>query len=154
MSKNTQRMQFATDIQAPVAVVWQQVTAPQSYRQWTTAFCEGSNFEGSWDQGAAIRFLSPSGDGMVSEIAENRAHEFISIRHLGYIHQGVDDTTSAAITAWAPAYENYSFSALPNGGTRLVIDQDVALEYENYMTDAWPKALALLKQLCEAAPRV
>lgn len=86
---------------------------------------------------------------MVSEIAESRANEFISIRHLGFIANGVEDTTSEAIRAWAPAYENYTL--LPTtGGTTMVVDQEVAAEWEEYIFQAWPKALEILKKLSEA----
>ena len=143
------RIQFTIDIAAPVAVVFSTMLDPQSYRDWTTAFAEGSYYEGSWQQGQKIRFMAPSGGGMVSEIAEHRVNEFISIRHLGYVARGVEDTHSEAIRAWAPAYENYSF--LPTAlGTRLVVDQDVTPEFEQYVALAWPKALQRLKQLCEA----
>ena len=143
------RIQFFIDIAAPVPVVFSTMLDPQSYRDWTTAFAEGSYYEGSWQQGQKIRFMAPSGDGMVSEIAEHRVNEFTSIRHLGYVANGVEDTQSDAIRAWAPAYENYSF--LPTAlGTRLVVDQDVTPEFEQYIAQAWPKALQRLKQLCEA----
>jgi hypothetical protein len=87
---------------------------------------------------------------MLAEIAESREHEFISIRHLGFIANGIEDTTSEAIRAWAPAYENYTFQTVP-GGTHLVVDQDVAAEWETFMNEAWPKALVLLKELSEAS---
>ena len=143
------RIQFTATIHAPVATVWRLMIGRESYKRWTSAFVEGSYFEGSWEQGAKIRFLSPSGDGMVSEIAENRKHEFISIRHLGFIVKGVEDTTSESIRAWAPAYENYTFIGVPQG-TKLVIDQDVTADFEQCMHESWPKALAILKQLSEA----
>ena len=143
------RLQFSTTIAAPVETVWRLMLAPESYSDWTSAFSEGSRYEGSWEQGDKIRFLGPSGDGMLSEIAENRRHAFLSIRHLGFLADGVEDTTSDAVRAWAPAYENYTFTALPEG-TQLVVDQDVPAEWEQHMLDAWPKALALLKQLSEA----
>ncbi len=142
------RLQFTTLIEAPVSRVYALMIAPESYRNWTSAFSEGSTYEGSWDAGQQIRFLSPSGDGMVAEIAENRADEFISIRHRGFIAQGVVDTDSEAVRAWAPAYENYSFQAVPEG-TRLVVDQDITEEFEGFMKETWPKALARLKALCE-----
>jgi hypothetical protein len=144
------RIQFTATINAPVAVVWQNVISPESYQHWTSAFAEGSRFEGSWEQGQKIRFLAPSGDGMVAEIAQSRKHEFISIRHLGFIANGVEDTTSEAVRAWAPAYENYTFSAVPDG-TRMVVDQDVPEEWEAHMNQSWPKALGLLKALSESS---
>ncbi len=144
------KRQFTATINAPVPTVWRLMIGPESYKRWASAFAEGAYFEGSWEQGAKIKFLSPpSGDGMVAEIAQNRKNEFISIRHLGFISNGVEDMTSEAVRAWAPAYENYTFISVPDG-TKLVIELDVFSEWEQYMNDAWPKALALLKQLSEA----
>ena len=145
-----QRLHFTLTIAAPLARVWDLLLAPESYKDWTSAFAEGSYYEGSWEQGARIRFMAPSGDGMVSEIAERREHEFISIRHLGHIVNGVEDYDSPAVRAWAPAFENYSFKAVP-GGTELRIDQDISAEYEQYIREAWPRALERLKALCEQA---
>ena len=143
-------IQFDVTINAPVPAVWNFMIGPESYKRWASAFAEGTYFEGSWEQGAKIKFLSPpSGDGMVAEIAQNRRNAFISIRHLGFISNGVEDTTSESVRAWAPAYENYTFISVPEG-TRLIIEQDVYSEWAQYMNEAWPKALALLKQLSEA----
>ncbi|MBL8521057.1 MAG: SRPBCC domain-containing protein [Betaproteobacteria bacterium] len=147
---STKRIQFTATINAPVPTVWRLMIGLEGYKRWASAFAEGCYFEGAWEQGAKIKFLSPpSGDGMVSEIAQNRNHEFISIRHLGFITNGVEDTTSESIRAWAPAYENYTFISVPDG-TKLVIDMDVAPDWEQHMNEAWPKALVLLKQLSES----
>lgn len=144
------RLHFTLTIAAPISRVWDRMLAPESYKDWTSAFAEGSYYEGSWEQGERIRFLAPSGDGMVAEIAERREHAFLSIRHLGHIVNGVEDYDSPAVRAWAPAYENYSFQAVP-GGTELRIDQDISEEYEQYIREAWPRALERLKALCERA---
>jgi uncharacterized protein YndB with AHSA1/START domain len=145
------RIQFRETIAAPVEVVWETMLGAESYRKWTTAFADGSYFDGSWSEGSRIRFLSPSGDGLVAEIAENRVHEFLSIRHLGFVFKGVEDTDSEAVRAWAPAYENYTFSAVP-GGTEIVVDQDVTADFEQCMEQTWPNALGLLKLMCEGSP--
>lgn len=151
MSK-LKRVQFSTTIAAPVSTVYRVMIDPDTYRDWTSAFAEGSRYEGSWDKGQRICFLANAEGGMVSEIAENRKNDFISIKHLGYIVNGKEDTESDAIRAWAPAYENYTFQAVPDG-TRLLIDQDVTAEFESYVVEAWPKALERLKTLCEAQAR-
>lgn len=145
---SVRRIRFQTKIKAPVSVVWEMMLGAESYPQWTAPFSEGSYYDGAWDQGSRIKFLGPSGEGMVAEIAENRPNEFISIRHLGYVANGTEDTDSDSVRAWAPAYENYTFSSVPEG-TKLVVDQDVTEDFEQYMQDMWPKALELLKQLCE-----
>ncbi len=141
---------FDIHINAPREAVWRTMLHSPTYERWTSAFCEGSHYKGSWDPGQAIRFFDPEGNGMVSQIAEHRPAEFVSIRHLGFIANGVEDTTSEAVRAWAPCHENYTFSDEANG-TRVRVDADVFGGYEAYMADTWPKALARLKALCEGA---
>lgn len=142
-------LQFTALIQAPRALVWDTLLGPTTYRTWTAAFGEGSHFQGTWAQGQRMLFLGPGGDGMVSEIAESRPPEFLSIRHLGEIKGGVEDTESEAVRAWAPCFETYTL-AEAGGGTELTVDMDTAEAWESFMSSTWPKALALLKALCEA----
>lgn len=149
----TEKLHYSVDIAAPVQKVWETMFTQETYRDWTTAFSPGSRYVGSWDQGAKIRFLGAGDDeGMLSEIAENRKHEFVSIRHLGMLVGGKEDYDSPAVRAWAGAYENYTFQPIP-GGTRLVIDQDMQADYVQFMNEAWPKALARLKALSEGAAK-
>lgn len=140
---------FDIFIQAPRARVWATMLQSPTYEEWTRAFCEGSRFEGSWNAGEAIRFLDPAGNGMVSEIAAHRPAEFVSIRHLGFIENGQEDTTSDAVRAWAPCHENYTFTD-EGDGTRLRIDLDAFGGYEDMMARLWPPALDKLKRLCES----
>lgn len=139
---------FEVTIQAPRSLVWDTMLSPEGYAKWTAAFSEGSHYIGSWDQGAKIKFLGQSGEGMTSEIAVNKPREFVSIRHLGMLENGVEDTTSEKVRAWAPAYENYKFSDATDG-CHVVVTLDTAADWEQYMLDTYPKALALLKALCE-----
>ena len=104
--RKLKRLRWSLDIAALTSKVYQLLIDPDSYTQWTSAIGDGLYFEGSWQMGQRIRFLTLSGHGLISEVAENRQNEFISIRHLGYIVNGVEDTSSEAIRAWAPAYEN------------------------------------------------
>lgn len=143
-------LRFSTVIQAPRDRVWELMLAPDSYREWTAAFMEGSTYEGSWDKGQRIRFLSPAGGGMVAEVAENRRGEFVSLKHLGEIAKdGTVDYDSPAVKAWAPAYENYRFVDKGNGATEVQVEMDTVPAYEDFMNEAWPKALAKLKEVCE-----
>jgi uncharacterized protein YndB with AHSA1/START domain len=145
---NVKRLQFSIDIRASRQTVWQTMLAHDSYRLWTAEFAEGSYYEGVLEPGARLRFLVPSGHGMVSEVAECRPPEFLSLRHLGYVRDGVEDTESEMVRAWAPALEHYSLS-YAGLSTHLRIDIEVTPEFEDYMTKVWPAALARLKRLCE-----
>lgn len=145
-----QTLRFTQRIAAPRAHVWKTLIDPDGYRDWTSVFCESSRFEGSWEEGAKIRFLGGENGGMTSEIAAHRPAEFISIRHLGMIANGVEDTTSDAVKSWAPSHENYAF-ADDAGGMRLDVSIECLDDWVGFMNDAFPKALARLKTLCERA---
>lgn len=150
MNAPMQRLNYRIHIQAPVERVWDTLIADESYRDWTSAFMEGSYYEGSWEQGSRIRFLTPSGEGMEAEIAQNRRHAFLSIRHLCMVSPGQPAAPEA--DSGPSAYENYRFTP-EAGGTRLEIEQDMPAEYVAMMDQSWPKALARLKALCEAPVR-
>lgn len=142
-------LHFSAVINAPRQHVWEIMLGPDTFKLWAAEFAEGSYFEGAWDQGEKIRFLTPDGSGLTSMIAENRPYEFISIKHLGYIKDWTEDTESDGVRAWAPASENYTFSDA-DGATELKVDMDVTPDFEVYMGGSWPRALAKLKALCEA----
>jgi uncharacterized protein YndB with AHSA1/START domain len=146
------KLAYTTVIDAPRETVWDRMLAPATYERWAAAFAEGSRFEGSWAEGARILFLGPDdGSGMVSTIAASRRPAFLSIRHLGMLKDGVEDTTSEAVKGWAGAHENYTFSE-KGGGTELMVELDVTPEFEGYMNETWPKALVRLKEICEEPP--
>lgn len=140
-------------INAPRERVWDVMLSQDTYRQWTSAFSPGSYYKGDWSKGSKIVFLGPNPDGsgeggMVSRISENRPHEFISIEHLGIVHNGVEDTESAEAKKWAPAFENYTF-AEKDGGTELTVEMDIeAKERENF-EKMWTEALSRLKAIAE-----
>jgi hypothetical protein len=144
------KLEFATVIDADPETVWNTMLTLDTYEKWTTAFCEGSTYKGSWDAGERMRFLAPGGDGMLSVIAENRPFEFLSIKHIGSITNGVDDTESEEVRKWAPSFENYHFTDL-GGSTELKVVMDVLPDFEKVMSAMWPKALASLKTLCETS---
>ena len=139
---------FEAEIAAPVEEIWHAMLGPESYPEWTKPFLEGCYFEGSWAQGERMHFLAPGGSGMVAVIAECRPYEVVSIRHIGYVMNGVEDTTSEDVRSWAPAHETYRFAEVA-GGTKVTIEHEVLPSMEAYMRDVWPRALAALESLCE-----
>jgi len=143
-------LRYSITIQAPREAVWAAMLGPDTYRAWTAPFCEGSYYEGSWNAGDRIRFLGPNGEGMSSVIAESRPNEFVSIRHLGIVKDGIEETTSEAATAWAPSFENYAF-AEANGATEVTVELQMPPDFVAFMDETWPKALAKLKSICEDA---
>lgn len=140
-------------INAPREKVWSTMLEDATYREWTKPFHEGSYFKGDWSEGSKMLFLGPDADsnsemGMVSTIRESRPMEFISIEHLGFIKDGVEDMESEEVKKWAGALENYTFVE-KDGGTELIVDTDVNDEEKEFMEAAWIKSLQVLKEIAE-----
>ncbi len=146
-------LNFSTHINAPVKKVWHTMLDDATYRQWTEAFGAGSHYEGNWDKGSEIIFTGPpmedgSTMGLIGTVAENRPYEFLSIRYLGMIMNGIRDTESDKVKSWSQAYENYTFQE-KDGGTELSVDLNISEDDAKMMEGMWPKGLEKLKELSE-----
>ena len=69
-------LHFSTDIEASRQTVWGVLLGRESYRLRTAELAEGSYYEGTWETGTRMRFLVPTGEGMVAEVAEHRPQAF------------------------------------------------------------------------------
>ncbi len=85
---------------------------------------------------------------MVSTVATNRPNEYMSFKHLGEVKDGVEDTTSEKVKAWAGALENYILKEA-GGITTLTIEMDSTDEFKDFFFKIWPKALEQVKVLSE-----
>lgn len=147
---NNETLHFEISINAPVEKVWKTMLEHPTYEEWTKEFEPTSTYEGSWEKGSKMKFISSeSGEGMSSEIEENIPGKFISVRHVGVIKKdGTEDTESDEVKKWAPSYEKYTFEE-KDGGTLLKIDMDSAPQYKEMFLTLWPKALQVLKATSE-----
>ncbi|PNI08108.1 ATPase [Arthrobacter sp. AFG7.2] len=149
-----EKLRFEVRINAPAQTVWATMLDDATYREWTSAFNEtGSYYEGDWNQGSEIRFLGPEEEGsvggMIAIVEESRPHEFISLRYLGQIVRGEDDRTSDAAKEFIGAHENYSFTE-SDGVTTVEVELESEDDWADMLNEAWPVALAKLKDLAEA----
>jgi uncharacterized protein YndB with AHSA1/START domain len=145
-------LHFEITIDAQREKVFSTMIDDQHYREWTAEFNPTSHFVGSWEKGAKIEFIGTDKDGtvggMLGRIKENIPNQFLSIEYLGFIQNGKEITSGDEIEGWAGATENYTFTD-KNGKTQLGIDLDSNQEFMSYFTESWPKALDVLKAICE-----
>ena len=150
-----EKLQYNISIAAPANKIYDRmlgISAKASYEQWTAAFNPTSSYEGSWTKGSKILFVGQDSKGekggMVSRIVENNPNQFVSIQHYGLLTAGKEITTGPEVQKWANGFENYSFKE-ENGETLVTVDLDTTEDFVSYMNEAYPKALAILKELCE-----
>lgn len=151
-TKTREVLYFKIDINASPEKVYTLMLADKTYSEWTAAFNPTSRFEGSWEKGSKILFLGTDEDGntggMVSKIRENIPGKYVGIDHIGVIHGNEEITTGPEVDEWAGVSENYTF-AENNGGTLLTVDMGTNDEFEAYFLETYPKALDILKAICE-----
>jgi uncharacterized protein YndB with AHSA1/START domain len=148
-----EKLNFSININAPKGKVWEVLWNKDSYKKWTKAFSEGSDVKtDDWKEGSKVLFVDGSGSGMVSMVASNKPNEYMSFKHLGEVHNGVEDTTSDKVKQWAGSTENYTLKE-SNGGTELLIDMDISAEFKDMFEQMWPKALQNVKDLAETRPQ-
>lgn len=135
-------------IDASPGKVWNTLLGEETYPLWTSVFAEGSTVKTDWKEGSKALFLDGKGEGMVSVIDKNIPNEFLSIKHLGMIKNGVEDMESEEVKKWSGALENYILKP-SNGRTELIIDMDMSEEFKDYFLTTWPKALEKVKELAE-----
>ncbi|MBK8954081.1 MAG: SRPBCC domain-containing protein [Saprospiraceae bacterium] len=151
-SLNLHKIRFEYEIHAPVEIVYERMLAPATYQQWTAAFNPGSYYKGTWETGSKILFVGTdehgNEGGMVSRIQSNIPNECVCIQHLGVLQNGSEITDGPEVDAWAGCMECYYFSKTEKG-MLLKVEMDTNQAFEDYFKETWPKALELLKEICE-----
>ena len=144
-----ERLHFSTIINAPREKVWDVLWNEATYSAWTVEFGSNGTAESDWKEGSEIRFKDATGQsGMLARIAAKRPNEYMSFRHFGMFNNGVVDTDSPEVKAWAGAEENYTLNSV-NGKTELLIEMDITEDHMEFFKKSWPKALDKVKELSE-----
>ena len=148
-----QKISFSTSINAPKEKVWEILWDLDAYKAWTSAFAEGSQARtDNWKEGSKVLFVDPNGSGMVSMVAVNKPNEYMSFKHLGEVHEGVEDTTSDKVKIWSGSTENYTLKG-DDGTTNLLVDLDIPDEFKEMFEKMWPNALEKVKALAEGTAK-
>src|SRR6476660_1320870 len=125
------KLEFTIDINAPAEKVWYSLWDQENYKNWTSAFCEGSYVVTDYKEGSKAHFLSPSGEGMFSLISINKPFETMSFNHIGILknfeEQPIDDETKL----WSGCEERYEL-AESNGKTTVKASVDVIDQHADY----------------------
>lgn len=136
-------LKFKTYIDAPREKVWESLWKDENYRKWAEAFTPGQHAVSDWNESDPIRFMDTKNNGMFGVIETKIDNEVMVFTQMGDILDGVEMPRE-----WAGAREQY-FLLERDGKTKLKISVDVLKEYVDYMNDAVPKGLDILKKLAE-----
>lgn len=145
-------LHFETTINNSPDIVFRIMLEDEAFRKWTVPFNPTSRFTGSWEKGDRILFLGTEPDGksggMLCRIRENIPGKFLSIESVREVVDGKEVTGEEHPGSWRGSLENYSLK-LTDGRTLLCVDTDIPADFKPFFLEKWPKALEILKELCE-----
>lgn len=138
-----EKLHFDIQINAEPEKVWSVLWDDFSFRQWTSAFKEGSFYQGNLKENEIIKFLDPQNNGMFSKIVKLVPNQEILFLHLGEIYNGVE-----APQNWQDATENYILTENENT-THLQVEIQTSEEFKSFFEEKFPDALSNVKHLSE-----
>ncbi|HCR77740.1 MAG TPA: ATPase [Chryseobacterium sp.] len=137
------KLHFDIQINAEAEKVWSVLWDDFSFRQWTSAFTEGSFYQGNLKENEIIKFLDPQNNGMFSKIVALIPNQEIKFLHLGEIYNGVE-----APQNWGEATEKYILTEDENT-THLQVEIQTSEEFKSFFEEKFPDALSNVKHLSE-----
>ncbi|MBF7091809.1 SRPBCC domain-containing protein [Flavobacterium sp. ALJ2] len=141
-------LEFAIRIKAPVEKIWSVLWEDETYKKWTSVFCEGSHTISDWNEGDKIHFMSPNGEGMYSVIETKIPNEYMAFKHLGEIKDFKELPIDEATKKWSGVMETYRLTE-EDGFTVLEAKVDTFEKYIDYFKEVFPKGLEMVKELSE-----
>lgn len=139
---------FSEKMNAPAGTVWFALWDDVHYRKWTAAFCEGSYAVSDWKEGSRVHFLGPDGRGMYANISQLVPNEKMFFTHIGEMNNFEEQPVDEKAKVWTGSQENYTLTE-ENGVTTLEVSLNSIDTHLDFLKDAFPKALASVKQLAE-----
>lgn len=141
-------LKFSTTIKASKETVWNVLFTDENYPKWAKIFCEGSTAKTDWKQGSAVEFLTPSGDGMFSTIAQKVLYKTMVFKHLGTLRHGKRVLNDDSSIDWENAKESYELLEV-DSKTELIVEMETPEEFQDFFKETFPKALKKIKELSE-----
>ncbi|WP_343663344.1 SRPBCC domain-containing protein [Chryseobacterium mucoviscidosis] len=138
-----EKLHFDIQINAEPEKVWSVLWDDFSFRQWTSAFTEGSFYQGNLKENEIIKFLDPQNNGMFSKIVKLVPNEEITFQHLGEIYNGVETPQN-----FESGTENYILTENENT-THLQVEIQTSEEFKSFFEEKFPDALSNVKHLSE-----
>ena len=139
------QLHYEVDIKAPRMKVWSVLWDDKTYRDWTSAFAEGSYAISDWNEGSTVQFIDPASNSGMSAIIEKKTPgEYMCFKHFAEIRNGKEKTYPQG----AHGREKYTLKD-EGGGMRLLVDLDAPDEYQTMFDNMFPKALRRVRELAE-----
>jgi uncharacterized protein YndB with AHSA1/START domain len=143
------KLEFKININASPKKVWETMLDAETYKEWAKAAWPGSYYEGKWNEGENLKFLSPGQGGTLATLVKHKPYDFTLAKHIAVIGKdGSEDRESEVAKGWVGTTESYTFTE-NKGTTELKVEINTSPAWAEMFNNDWPIALESLKALCE-----
>jgi len=143
------KLNYSIEINAKKEHVWKTMIAPETCPKWAKAFSEGSTFLGDWKQGETLIFFDPALGGTKAVLEVFKPYDEILAKHISMVDKDQKENNEDEMAKkWIGTTERYSFIATGDN-TKLAIEMTVDETFTEMFNTSWPKALDIIKSLCE-----
>ena len=136
-------LEYTIQINATPEKVWEVLFTQDNYKKWASAMNEGTYFEGTWEEGSIMKFLDPKNNGMYNLVVKNIPNKQLSMKHLGWILEGVLTPQN-----WEDSTLDYILEPNENG-TLLIGKVNSLDEFVDFFNSKYPKNFENIKNLAE-----
>ncbi|MES2748715.1 MAG: SRPBCC domain-containing protein [Bacteroidota bacterium] len=145
---NIKKLVFEVKINATAESIWTLMWDKKTYTDWVKPFCEGTYFTGEMEVGSRIHFLTPTGDGMFSDVFYLQPNKIVIFKHIGNVSDFKEQPLDAETEKWTGCFETYKLNEI-DGTTTVIAEVDCIEQYINSMNKMFPVALQELKNISE-----
>jgi len=143
------KLNYSIEINAKKEHVWKTMIAPETYPKWAKAFSEGSTFLGDWKQGETLIFFDPALGGTKAVLEVFKPYDEILAKHISMVDKDQKENNEDEMAKkWIGSIERYTFAEAGNN-TKLKIEITTNEIFTKMFDAGWPKALDIIKSLCE-----
>lgn len=136
-------LEYTIQINTTPEKVWDVLFTQDNYKKWASAMNEGTYFEGTWEEGSIMKFLDPKNNGMYNLVEKNIPNKQLSMKHLGWILEGVLTPQN-----WEDSTLDYILEPNENG-TLLIGKVNSLDEFVDFFNSKYPKNFENIKNLAE-----
>ena len=147
------KLNYEIKIDAPRENVWNTMMDKDVYNDWAKAFSPDSTYEGEWKEGGEMIFYDPNNLGGTKVIFDEfRPTEKTIARHIAMVGPDMKEVEeyNDTMKKWIGTIEEYTFVDNGDDTTTLSVEMNTDEAFQQMFDDSWPKALELLKGVCES----
>jgi hypothetical protein len=140
---------YSIEINAEKEHIWNTMLDPETYQKWSKAFSSDSKFIGEWKRGETIIFFDSNVGGTKAVLEIFNPYDEIFTKHISMVDKDMNENNEDEMSKkWIGSTEKYSFIETGDN-IKLEIEMTVDETFTEMFNTSWPKALEIIKSLCE-----